>query len=447
MFMCKGLKPYSIVEELGFKYLLYILEPRYVIPSRTTFARNIIPEMYQSLRRKLQLKLSDVKSELESVSIAIDIWTSRAQDPFIAFNLQYVSPEFNMESYTLDLEPFSGHHTAEAICKKLDEKLEDIELNDDDIEKFVVSDNGSNMLAALEQSSEDRRLDREIAEILRQRKSWEHLKCFNHTAQLAITDTKRDMNMNNVIDKTSRLVTRYKKSATAKEALERYQKDLDLAPHSMLQRVKTRWNSDHIMLARAVEQKQAIINECAASGESCLSASEWRLAEGFVQVLQPIADHTDELGSQTVPTASMVLPVICEIQAELQEFIQKAPKGTGIQFARKLLTNVENRFFYYNSKEVYKVAMVVDPRFKTLLEHESWFTTGKELLIDEADEKYLQRIQKGLVQTPQDTETVGDTPASAPEAGTKSSKWRHLVKKSVNRTSIASTSTERRNKI
>jgi hypothetical protein len=51
------LQPYSIVEDVGFRSLLNITEPRYIIPSRSTFARNIVPRMYENLRIDIMNKI------------------------------------------------------------------------------------------------------------------------------------------------------------------------------------------------------------------------------------------------------------------------------------------------------------------------------------------------------------------------------------------------------
>lgn len=51
VFICKGLHPYSIVDEPGFRRLLHFLEPRYNVPCRTTFSRSVIPKLYKELKK------------------------------------------------------------------------------------------------------------------------------------------------------------------------------------------------------------------------------------------------------------------------------------------------------------------------------------------------------------------------------------------------------------
>ncbi|XP_034238086.1 zinc finger BED domain-containing protein 4 [Thrips palmi] len=434
VFMAKGLKPYSVVEEVGFLALVNVLEPRYMVPSRSQFSRTIIPTMYEDGKRKLQERLQELcdNESLESVSITIDGWSSRKLDAFLAFTLQFINPDWAMEKHTLDLDPFPGAHTADAICERMDDKLSEYFLNSRHVKKYVTSDNGSNMLAALEQPKEERILDEEIAEILRHKKAWEHFKCFNHTGQLAINDTKKDMNMISVIEKLSKLVQRYSKSRTAKESFEKFQSELKLPGHGLLQRVKTRWNSDFIMMERAVEQKQAIVAECTAAGEDHLTTQEWKLAEGFVEVLRPLAEHTNEMGSEQKPTASMILPTIFEITSDLKDFIRSAPRGTGIQFARKILSNLESRFEYYRDNETIKVATLVDPRYKNILEDQSWIQSAQEILENEAAEKYRVRIRRGLEVPTTPTRTALHSPTSEPAA--KKGRWRHLQQKTAVRT-------------
>lgn len=52
VYMCKGLCPYSEVENEGFCFLMKILEPRFDIPSRKYFAEKIIPALYDQTRAK-----------------------------------------------------------------------------------------------------------------------------------------------------------------------------------------------------------------------------------------------------------------------------------------------------------------------------------------------------------------------------------------------------------
>ncbi|KAE8740381.1 hypothetical protein FOCC_FOCC014119 [Frankliniella occidentalis] len=436
LFICKSLQPYSVVEEEGFTNLMHLLEPRYLVPSRFAFSRTVIPSIYNDLKKRLQEKLDAVRDDLESVCFTTDVWTSRKLKSFLAFTMQFINNQFEMERFTLECQPFPGCHNGEAIYNRMQEMIRSLQLESEEIAKYIISDNGSNFLAALGEPTEGRRIDEEIAEVLRNEKDWEHGRCFNHTAQLAINDAKKELGINNVIEKVSHIVRRYSKSKNAVELYEQFQKEHGLPKHELIQRVKTRWDSDFRMLERAVEQKAAIVSELSAAGEENLSAVEWKLAEGFVEVLRPVANHTAEMGSETGPTASMILPVIFEIESELEDFIRKAPRGSGIQFARKLLAHIQARFLHYKTNLTCKTAMLVDPRYKDILQSDNWASTAREILEEKAEEKYYSRVRKGLVSSTDSSRDESEEPPA------KKGRWKFLQKINNNRGStINSTAT------
>lgn len=375
LFICKGLQPYNVVEEEAFKYLLHVLEPRYKVPCRTTFSRSIIPSLYETSRNDILKDFHNAIPHIESISITTDLWTSRAKDTYIAFTLQYIDENFNMKHFTVDCKPFPGTHNAIAICQKIHEVLEDLNLNNGNISIYIVSDNGANMVRALSkpelelfklQKSTDS--NNEFLSIAKE-KSWYHIRCYNHTLQLAISDTRKEVGASSVIEKVSSMVGRYNRSKPARESLQFFQSEHKLAKHELLQMVDTRWDSEFIMLERFIEQKAAIISEQSKAGLDSLTVQEWKLIEGYVEILRPIATFTADMGSKTKPTLSMVLPVLFEIVSSLEEYIKKAPKGTGIMFARKLLANIKLRFpdNNYKESELYQLAMLLDPRFKDVL--------------------------------------------------------------------------------
>lgn len=49
-FICKDLRPYSVVENEGFRQMLQTLEPRYEIPSRKYFTEKAVPALYDETK-------------------------------------------------------------------------------------------------------------------------------------------------------------------------------------------------------------------------------------------------------------------------------------------------------------------------------------------------------------------------------------------------------------
>ncbi len=72
----KDFRPFSIVEDEGFKNLINSLELNYTIPSRKIFSSKFIPELYQSKKSliKERIRMDNPKG----FSFTTDTWTSKA---------------------------------------------------------------------------------------------------------------------------------------------------------------------------------------------------------------------------------------------------------------------------------------------------------------------------------------------------------------------------------
>ena len=64
------MEPFSKVENRGFRNLLNKLEPRYKIPSRITFLRSIIPEMFEREQNRVK---EEINSKFTSLALTADI--------------------------------------------------------------------------------------------------------------------------------------------------------------------------------------------------------------------------------------------------------------------------------------------------------------------------------------------------------------------------------------
>lgn len=106
--MALDFQPCSIVEDQGFMQLLKIAEPRYSLPCRTTFSRNIIPKLYEDKRLKMVEKFAHDGKNLQSLSITTDLWTSRTGDPFISLTVHYIDDQFKMIRLCLEISSFPG---------------------------------------------------------------------------------------------------------------------------------------------------------------------------------------------------------------------------------------------------------------------------------------------------------------------------------------------------
>lgn len=62
VFIGADMRPYSVVQNEGFKHMLKVHEPRYDIPSRTHFSEKIVPDFYEQEKKKGVDELSRASS-------------------------------------------------------------------------------------------------------------------------------------------------------------------------------------------------------------------------------------------------------------------------------------------------------------------------------------------------------------------------------------------------
>ena len=343
--------PYDFVEGRGFKELMKLMEPQYLVPTRTTFSRSVVPELYCSVKQKTANEIYRGFEDIPSYSFTTDLWTSRAQDPFISFCLSYVSPEFELKTFALENKPFPGEHTGESILEFLDKTIDNWELPRT-VPIYALRDNGNNMKSAMNLSQ-----------------SFYDLSCFDHTLQLTINDAVSEIDgMQTVLSKSRRIVSHYHHSCQATQNLHREQKRLGKVERELIINVATRWNSDYFMLKRLCEEKDAISAELAISEKiDNLTNADWKLAEGYHTILAPFEQASRELCGKNYPTLSMKIPALHGLNQQLQRFINDpSHKGCGVLIARKLKLKLDRRFPQFISVLPDAACTFLDPRYKSI---------------------------------------------------------------------------------
>ncbi|XP_060082377.1 E3 SUMO-protein ligase ZBED1-like [Ylistrum balloti] len=147
-FIAIDLRPYSIVENAGFKAMIKTLEPKYNIPSRPYFSKTLIPQLYEETK-------SSVLDELKTashVAITTDGWTSRAVDSYITITAHYLCEHFeNWElcNRVLQTRVIHESHTAVNVGAVLSSAITEWGLARLNGQVPVVTDNASNMDGAV----------------------------------------------------------------------------------------------------------------------------------------------------------------------------------------------------------------------------------------------------------------------------------------------------------
>ena len=112
-------------------------------PSRKVLTRRCLPNTFKVFGDHIKDVIS---KQVQQFTITSDIWTDSVRRlPYACFTLHY-SSDFESKEILLDIRPFQGSHTGEAIGKLCKEILDQYDL---DIKKMrIVTDCGSNMISA-----------------------------------------------------------------------------------------------------------------------------------------------------------------------------------------------------------------------------------------------------------------------------------------------------------
>ena len=342
-------QPFSIVEDAGFLRLLANVCPKYVMPSRKYFSEKIIPDIFSTIRTKLHEEIHS-QGDKFPISFTTDIWTREAGgDSLISWTAHYINPEsFMREERILQVYPFPGSHTAEAISEMITKMLDSWAIEKTRVH-VVVRDNAANMVAGIQKA--------ELSAI----------GCTIHTLQLVIKDcimTQRVVN--DILARCRRIVGHFKHSHLAVERLRSIQKQLNLPDHRLMQDEPTRWDSTYYLLDRLVEQRRAIsLYDSDFELPDRLSSNEWQLAEKVVSLLEPMQRITKELSARGA-VISEVIPFLEILKTELgEESSDTQEKFRGILSTKdELLESLNSRFNHVYKEDKYIIATLLDPRFK-----------------------------------------------------------------------------------
>ena len=352
MMVIMDLQPWSIVNDPGFIYCAHQLDPHYKIAS-ATFYRGLLDKVYQRSIKKVEEKIDHDNPEF--IACQLDGWSSYRHG-YMGMLISYLTKNWKRVSLCLACSPFDDHHTGENIAEWLDSKLTSWKVLDKTT--VVISDTASNMIKSMEYLPND----------------MEHCGCLNHVLQLSINDEIFEKpEVKNIMSKVKAFINYHSISVLLAAALEKAQKDLGwekvLQP---VKDVKTRWNTTHDTCKRFVELKDPIskVLDDAEWKDKIkvkekvvkFSSHEWKVMENLVKVLEPFKEATLEL-SKASACISLTIPTVTSLLHTLNPSFSDTDVGVQ-DLKRRLKSNLEARVELYETRDIYSIATLCDPKFK-----------------------------------------------------------------------------------
>jgi hypothetical protein len=354
--MIKDLRPFSIVENTGFRDLISYFAPEYPMATRQFYA-NKISDKYSVAIGRMQEMLQAVST----VSITVDLWTSQAMHAYLGVTVHYVDDEWKLRLRVLDCVELPGdQHSAADIAPKLKERLEFWHLYDGQVSKVIAatSDNGQNMVNALR---DERHLG--IPTVLG---------CVAHTINLCVEKGMKVQRVSHVMARARGVVGLFNKSSKLTYQLRRAQVDGGKSESEVLmlvQDVATRWTAGYAMLQRLVKLYDDFVHIVlvksgkAANRRLALSPQDvWQMRQ-LCEALEPLCLAMQGMGGEAYCSLSLVEPLLYKL---LNKHLVISNNDTPIVFDFKAaaLADLKSRFSEPAVKALLVQATFIDPRFK-----------------------------------------------------------------------------------
>ena len=354
-------QPMSIVEDMGFRRFVNILEPKYNLPSRKYITETVIHKIYTGIKEELH-KLVHAPG-VEYYSFTTDVWsTNVASHSLLSLTGHWVDKNFQKISAVLSVEELQGSHTGNHISEKFNIMLAEWKIEKTRVH-LVLHDNACNMDKAMRDSG---------------LKSYG---CFAHSLQLVVND--RVLSQKSVSDLLAicrQIVGHFKRSTVAYNKLNEIQRSLGLPEHHLKQDEPTRWNSSLYMLESIVEQKMALAAYGSGGSITVLTSTQLDIATKVINILSPIEEITKKISADS-SIISQIIPLV----RALTKVLEKQDEDHGVRtMKRKMLESLNHRFADIEDIDFLALATLLDPRYK-----DKFFTSSssrqyaKEMLLTE----------------------------------------------------------------
>lgn len=340
----KDLQPFSVVDDVGFKEFVNLLNPGYKIPNRHAISKTLIPAAYEKCFNEVK---EIINNDLEMACMTTDCWTSRNTESYIAITVHFLDSNFVLKSILLSCHSFNESHTSEHLSEQINTTLNTWGIRNKI--GLAVSDNAYNVQNALS--------------ILKLK----HFGCFAHTLNLIVQSAISKES--DIINKVKSICTHFHKSTTANSKFMTYQKNNGIKePKKILQDISTRWNSTFYMLERFVELETSIRGTLGLldKAPNVLYPNEWTVIKEFCKVLQPFEEATRAVSGEQYITASMVIVIAQGLQDVCQQLTHEDYSQQTKDLINNLINGMKDRQNWGNLQKSMTLSRCtfLDPRLK-----------------------------------------------------------------------------------
>ncbi|KAK0134299.1 Zinc finger BED domain-containing protein 4 [Merluccius polli] len=391
----KDLQPFSVVNDQGFRGLVNILDPSYVLPTRQAL-KAMVEERHEKGKREAKALVL----QPTAVSLTSDMWTSMNMDAYLGVTCHFISDGAVLNTTLLGVQHFPKCHTALNLAEAMGAIMEEWGIK----HKItcLVTDAASNMLAC----------GREM-----------HLKqavCIAHAINLIVKKSLDETpGLDNLRTSARRIVTLFRSSTTAKERLAQMQEQ-GRPVRKLLKEVETRWNSTYIMLERLHSEREAVSAAMASlhTEVTMITPTEFAIIEECLGVLGPFNEATVELSEEKRVSASKILPLLKMVSLALAEQLGSKTTEMAKNLTKTIQLKLMESLSHFQKTGILTLPTLLDPRFKTL----GFLTPSKA---DEAVKRLTTKCAQVISHTPSPLLNASVHEDEVPSTSS-GGLWRHL---------------------
>ncbi|KAJ4929983.1 hypothetical protein JOQ06_018999 [Pogonophryne albipinna] len=336
-------QPFTIVEDRGFRAYTAALDPSYVLPSRGTISKRMLPNLFEKVRAELQEQIRTAPA----VCLTTDCWTSNTTTSYMSVTCHYIT-DFKLRSNLLDCFVVAESHTSQNLAQELSRVAKEWGIQD----KIAacVTDNASNIVKA-------------VNDILK----WNHVRCFAHLLNLTVRSSVHQTEIQALILKVKSIAEYVRRSTVASAKLREMQLQMGQVQLRMKQDVATRWNSTYFMMQRAIEIKEPLVSTMALLNPllPALTPEEWDITKEVCDILKPFEEVTVEMSSERFVTGSKAILMARGLQRIVAHRQRNPSTHEPVKgMVNFLAADLEKRFGQIERVRVLAEATLLDPRFK-----------------------------------------------------------------------------------
>ena len=337
-------RPINIVTVDGLQDVIRIASGNqsYSLPSRPVIDERI-SNLYEQERDNIQAKLNNAVY----VALTADYWSSLANDSYLGVTGHILDNSWKLQAFVLAVYHVEDRHYAQACADHLSSVANAWKIYDR--VTTLGTDNARNMTSAVNLLP------------------FEHMPCIAHSLQLSVKAGLTESGIDNILDKSRKIVGHFKHSPANSVELKGHQERLKLSKQALMQDVITRWNSTLQMIERLLVNREAIVATLTDPEHkhklTLLTDAEWEKLRLLQTLRDPCRYATMLLGGETYVSCSVILPTICHLLRIMT--VSEDDPGYVVRFKTAFSTDLENRKQNCNLSWL-KIATALDPRFKLL---------------------------------------------------------------------------------